>query len=765
MISLPSDLSTGIFKLKTEAEVGDWLSDVSEALGGVSWHPLGGIPNNVHTVEVASDPALALVERPINAIDALLDLRARERGETAPTPHIAARQWWGVPAGGLSEMEQRKRAELAALTRITMFESGDAQRPTITIQDEGTGQHPDDFPTTLLSLLASNKKTSTHQMGVYNAGGAASYRFARSTFVVSRLAPQLLAGRLDEAGVSLVRYNPLDPEKYKSGTYEYLVAKDGSIIRLASPVLPDLKHGSYIKLVEYELSKYARAAQEPKNSLWHLFHSALPSPPLPIQIVETRSDRFPGVQGVERRTVSGLLYLLALSNVADYSDLRNINLGPTMGTVELRYYVLNEGRDPDYYVTNEQGLTITLNGQRQITRDRYWIKRNLELSFIYRRLIVVVDGTGLTNSAKRDIFSSTREVGADTPAARALIDRVLTELAEDEQLFQLDELAKQRVLADATKTTTARVKRQLASQIGAYMKGGFAGVKGGAKGRPKRRKHRHVVPKPPAVDDSLMLEVPDKLSIVTSPLRIHPGSTASLRLEINAKNGFLPRYASGLSVIVGPELIQHVRLRTTGRLLGGRVRLTLEAVSEAPISTADLRVALVVPSLGVLLTAIGRVEVTSGEKEKKDDSHRGGEPDIDVRWVGRDKWGEFDPNWTDDTVGVCTIKRDDPANKETITRVEWVLNEHFQPYDHVVAEKRLGEGALTRFRERYEYPVLFGMFKQRLAEEDKEREADEQGRQYEVPDDYVRGEISRMARAVLMAMEPDITVSEAEDVA
>ena len=73
-----------------------------------------------------------------------------------------------------------------------MVESGQPARPTIIVQDAGTGQHPDDFGATLLSLLASNKKTKTHQMGVYNAGGAASYRFARFTIVVSRLAPQLL---------------------------------------------------------------------------------------------------------------------------------------------------------------------------------------------------------------------------------------------------------------------------------------------------------------------------------------------------------------------------------------------------------------------------------------------------------------------------------------------------------------------------------------------------------------------------------------------
>ena len=192
--------------------------------------------------------------------------------------------------------------------------------------------------------------------------------------------------------------------------------------------------------------------------------------------------------------------------------------------------------------------------------------------------------------------------------------------------------------------------------------------------------------------------------------------------------------------------------------------MTLEAKSDAPLTASELRVALVVPALAVLLTATGRIEVAS-VKEKKDDPRHGGAPDIDVRWVGRDKWEDFDPRWNAETVGTCVVKRDDPVNKDAVTRVEWILNENFQPYEQLVGEKRLGEEASIRFRERYEYPVLFGMFKQRLAEETKEREADEQGRQVEVPDDYVRGELARMSRAVLMAMEPEIVLSEAAEVA
>jgi hypothetical protein len=157
---IPATLGAAAFTLLTNNEVSDWIAEVSEAVSGVSWRPLGGIDNNVHTVEVASDPASALVEIPVNGIDALLELAAIERAETAPSPQAAAHQWYGIPAGGLAEMtekdERGARAGLAQLLRVTMSESGDPHRPTIVVQDQGTGHHPNDWPQTLLSLLASN---------------------------------------------------------------------------------------------------------------------------------------------------------------------------------------------------------------------------------------------------------------------------------------------------------------------------------------------------------------------------------------------------------------------------------------------------------------------------------------------------------------------------------------------------------------------------------------------------------------------------------
>ena len=761
---LSQKLSERVFEITKEDELLDWLRDVDKELSGISWVPLGGIENNVHTVEVASDPALALVERPTNSIDALLDLKARLLGETAPTPHEAARRWWKVPLGGISEMKEDARREIADLARVTMIESGAIDRPTVLIQDSGTGQHPDDFANTHLSLLRSNKKSATHMMGVFNAGGAASYKFAKGTFVVSRLAPTLLDGRPDEIGVSFVRYNPLDPERFKSGVYEYMVAKDKSIIRLDVTKLPDLEYGSYVKLVEYQMPKYARGAHEPKHSLWHLFHAALPDLALPFRIIETRVGRFPAMKGkVERRVVTGLLHLLNRKETAEYSDIREIDFGSPIGRITLRYFVLNEGADPEAYVTSEQALMITLNGQRQVTKDRAWLKRNLGLYYIFKRLIVLVDGTGLTSAAKRQVFSSTRESGVDSPLTKTILDRVTRELLDDEDLAELNEQARQRTLEAATRTTTAKVKKALASQIAAYMKGDLPGAKGGSAKKRKTHKKRKPTGKIPSYDDSMMLDVPDSLKILTDPLEIETGDTAALRLEINAKNDFLPAYADFLSVVFGPELKDHLRIVSKGRLLGGRVRITVEASADTPILSSTMKVALVIQELGVLLTAEGKVVVVKPEEEEDEDRQKGGEPNIDIVWIGRDKWDQFDPPWDEEATGACNIYRD-LSNKSVITKVEWFLNEAFGPYEKVLGEKKLTESALKTFRENYEYPVALALFKQRLAEDAKEDEADEEGKHVEIPDDYVKGEKARMARAVLMAMEPDIKVAEAVEV-
>ncbi len=87
MVKISKKLSEQALTITTVADVRAWLHAAEKEVGGLLWVALGGIANNVHTVQVSAESALALVERPLNSIDAVPDLPALERGRTGPAPH------------------------------------------------------------------------------------------------------------------------------------------------------------------------------------------------------------------------------------------------------------------------------------------------------------------------------------------------------------------------------------------------------------------------------------------------------------------------------------------------------------------------------------------------------------------------------------------------------------------------------------------------------------------------------------------------------
>jgi hypothetical protein len=451
----------------------------------------------------------------------------------------------------------------------------------------------------------------------------------------------------------------------------------------------------------------------------------------------------------------GLLHLLRRVGTADYQDERRIVLGLENGSAVVRYFVLNDDRDPDAYTTSDQGVTITLNGQRQGTKDRYWLKRNTDLHYIYRRLVVIIDGNELTSTAKREVFASTRESHKDSPLTRRILEGMIQELRDDDDLRGLDDAARERSISEATRTTSDRIKKQLASQVAAFLQGQGVGKKGGAQ-RPKTSRPKKPS-RPLKVDDTAMLEIPDTLHILTDPVIIEPGRRAILRLAINAKNGFLPRHSGALTIVIGPELKDYVRVLSTGRLLGGRLRITLEALPNTQAIQSAIQVALVDSALPVFLTATGSLVVKLPAQSTDRDDNSGGEPDVEVVWIDRAAWEKQDPAWDEDTAGRCVISRH-PEKPDTISRVLWQLNRAFGPFEQALAARKLSEAAAKAFDEAYAYPLCWGMFQQSLAADEKERQGDEHGEPVNIPDDYIKGEIARLARAVLLSKEPELSV-------
>ena len=66
-------LSEVIVEATSKDDVEKWLTSIEEELEGLSWKPVGGRPNNIHTIHASTSSGLALVERYTNCIDALIE--------------------------------------------------------------------------------------------------------------------------------------------------------------------------------------------------------------------------------------------------------------------------------------------------------------------------------------------------------------------------------------------------------------------------------------------------------------------------------------------------------------------------------------------------------------------------------------------------------------------------------------------------------------------------------------------------------------------
>ena len=102
-------------------------------------------------------------------------------------------------------------------------------------------------------------------------------------------------------------------------------------------------------------------------------------------------------------------------------------------------------------------------------------------------------------------------------------------------------------------------------------------------------------------------------------------------LEINGKNGFVPNEGE-IKFEYGGEVKPYVYEQSVGNLLGGKLRIVLQADIEAPIVSSDLVASLVIPNLGVNLSASTKLNIVQPDPEDPK-KPTGGEPEVNVQWV------------------------------------------------------------------------------------------------------------------------------------
>lgn len=769
-MSTDTTLASLLQRARTAKDV-EQILQTATASTGLTVVPVGR-ENNIGTIRMASDPGLAMIERLTNGIDSLLELQVLlNPGSDPQTPQQAA-QLLGVPVAGVQDMTETERRTLAENLVIALHDSGVRRRPTISVTDRGAGQHPLQFAKTLLSLNESNKVSKPYTMGTYGQGGSVTFGFSRYTVILSRRHPALLeSGQEDVVGWTVVYEEQTDPTKNILPRYVWVVRPDGSPFTLPASLFPGLEHGVTVTHVEYDV----QALQGPfTTQMWQFLHAALFEPVLPFIVTGDRPGDPKRKDGTpDTRVVIGNAARLA--NVASARgdielgahDSYKIELGDDYGSVTAEYWALvrPEGSKSTSdaagsYVSADSAVSLTLHGQRQDAERRTWIKDRAKLPFLYKGLVVHINANGLRPLARRELFASTRERATESELRKTIYEQVADLMRTSDELKALNHEEKERLLKRSTAATNDKVRKRLGkfikSKLAGTVKpagsgkgggtgpngpgGGFAGgggnkpkPTGGGGGKGGKGGGRNT-------DDSHLPNVPTSITFSSKQLKLMQGHSGYVWVEINAKNGYLPKNDDDLTIDIDGNEGHGIHLSSRSMLLGGKTRWTFIAAADSPLGESKLRVALQTAH-GELVADLP-IEVVAAPEEPS--NPKGGadeETGPDVRWVSKAEWGDdFDAR----TVGRVT--QDDEST------IIWV-NRDYDLLAKALASSSLTPEQIEVRADRYQFPVACGLWLQHHEVSNMDAPPE---------DEYQKRELHRLAEAVLVAMDPDVDLAGAD---
>lgn len=441
----PSEVAT-LFQIRSPSDVETFLQSI---LGKADWdwRPLGDRPANAANVETTSEPGPGIVERIVNGIDAMLELAQMSSQDTArppASPRLAAERYFGIPGGTLFSIDHARSLlnSLAPNVRVDAYESGIRKTLSVGILDRGIGQHPDDLPSTILSLGASNKISKHYVCGAYGQGGSATFAWCPYSIIVSRIRPEHTNERPDLVGWTIVR--KYDDVSLKQNTYQYLVTDELKIPTFYPHLLQGtpLEYGTYIMHIAYQAE---RLVADWSIVGYRYFNNYLFDPVLPYTIRDHKERR------PQDRYIYGTLGRLADAPVL-YRREENVPLGSD-GTLRVRYWVfqprgssqeeaeVEESVKLDSYLEthgSNRTVVVTLNGQKHAYLSKAFIKKVTKLSLVADSLLVQVDCDQLSQLRKKEMFTANRSGVRSGEGRMELIERAISQALDDPELRRIN---------------------------------------------------------------------------------------------------------------------------------------------------------------------------------------------------------------------------------------------------------------------------------------------------------------------------------------
>ena len=481
---------------------------------------------------------------------------------------------------------------MAPKTLVRVVGSTERGQASLVIKDRGIGQHPHDFPKTLLSLGESNKVNKPYLMGAFGQGGSSTFAYCPYSIIISRRHTDCLAGNTDLIGWTIVR--KYDDDSLKVFRYEYLVDDNGSIPTLdpshiASIGLP-FQPGTRFVHIAYDLGRL--------NSKWSLvgyryFDNLLFDPVLPYRIEDRRgSPAF-------NRNLYGARNRLDHVNLARRPEAQNYDTDLAQwggeGRIKIRYWLfkpVGASSEPDDdlgvkvdsyldFSNSPRTIIFTLNGQRHHSQEKR-IVRGRRLGALADYLLMHVDCDGMSRRLKKEIFTATRTGATSGEQREDLLLAAVRDALSDPWLRQkMDEIVRRRQ-EQITDESTKRVRRMLDRLIAVYRveqrAGGQRGPnEGGASrsGGDERRIH----------DPPTFLKFADHRLF-----DVHRGEITTIYLVTDGSDDLLKRQRRQARISVACER-DDLASFAIGNMQNGRIAVQVRIPNDAPIGRRQRMVA------------------------------------------------------------------------------------------------------------------------------------------------------------------------------
>ncbi len=349
------------------------------------WRDYGDIENNFSSIGNQMESAdAALTEKIINSCDSLLMsacLRERIDPESDLAPQTikdALQRFFKIREDVISYLSESERVKLSE--QIGLVATGSKTKPSFAIFDRGIGQSPSEFPSTFMSLNASNKIRIPFVQGKFNMGSTGALPFCGDRnlqLIISKKHP-VVAGETQNGdfwGLTVVRRDP-PVGQMKTSVFRYLAPENNGVLRFRGDslgILPEnggypdayqgeLEYGTFIKLYEYDIGSGLRT-----NILLDLYNRLnllLPRLFLPVRLYE-RGEGYDA--NSYETTLSGLTTRVEIDRnenlESNFPTSSNISVdGVSLKMDIYAFRKRDKGSAKEKYAKSE-GVVFTVNGQ------------------------------------------------------------------------------------------------------------------------------------------------------------------------------------------------------------------------------------------------------------------------------------------------------------------------------------------------------------------------------------------------------------------